>query len=146
MAERKVAYQTFQHQADSGFVVTAPSLERLYIDAALSLTDQLSRLERIECRDRKTIQISGESREDLMRCWLNEVLQLFERDQFLSHRIVFNQFDGKRLQATLWGELYQPLRHGHVIQPKAVDSHQIEMGDKEIPEPHFFAKVRLSSK
>jgi len=143
MPERKIAYQTFQHQAASGFVITAPSLERLYIDAALSLTDQLSRLDRIESRDRKTVQVSGTTRDELMRCWLNHILDLFEREQFLSHRIVFNKFDGKEISATLWGEVYQPTRHGHVGKVEAVEPGHVEVGDKEKPEPHFFAKVRL---
>ena len=143
MAERKIDYQTFQHQAHSGFVITAPSLARLYVDAALSLTDQLSRLDRIESRDCKEIKVSGGTREELMRIWLNWVLEAFAKDKFLSHRIVFNQFDGKTISATLWGETYQPVKHGHVVEVKAIEAGQIEIGDKATPEPHFFAKVKL---
>jgi len=144
MAERKIDYQTFQHQAHSGFVITAPSLSRLYVDAALSLTDQLCRLDRIESRDRKELRVTGDTREELMRGWLNLILGAFAQEKFLSHRIVFNTFDGKQIVATLWGETYQPVKHGHISEVKLVEAGQIEIGDKATPEPHFFAKVKLS--
>lgn len=143
MPERKVQYQTLEHKADTGFLVTAPSLERLYIDAGLSLTDQLVRLDHIESRDRHTVHVTADTREQLMVRWLSEILFLFERHKFLAHRIVFNKFDGKTISATLWGETYQPVKHGHVSEIKAVTYHQLELGDKAAPEPHFYARVFL---
>lgn len=143
MAERKVEYQTLDHKADTGFMVTAPSLERLYIDAGLSMTDMLVRLDRIGSEERQTVSLTADNREQLMVRWLNEVLFLFERHKFLCRRIVFNQFDGKRILATLWGETYASIKHGHISEIKAVTYHQLELGDRAQPEPHFYARIFL---
>jgi SHS2 domain-containing protein len=132
-----------EHKADTGFLVKAPSLQRLYIDAALAMTDMRVKLDRVTDQERKTAKASAENREGLLVSWLSEVLFLFEREKFLCRRIVFDAFDGKKIQATLWGQTYDPLRHGKISEIKAVTYHQLEIGDREQPEPHFFARVFL---
>jgi SHS2 domain-containing protein len=143
MPERKIEYQVLEHKADTGFLVKAPFLQRLYIDAALALTDMRVQLDRIQEGERQAIQVTAENRERLLVAWLTEILILFERDRFLARRIVFDAFDGKSIRATLWGQSYDPLRHGKVSEIKAVTYHQLEIGDRAIPEPHFYARVFL---
>lgn len=143
MPERKLQYQTLENKLDIGFFVTAPSLERLYIDAGLSLSDQLVKLDLVEASQKQSVAVSGNTREELMVKWLSEILSLFERHQFVTKRIVFNYFDGEAIRATLWGELHQPIKHGHVSEIKAVPCQQLELGDSSTPEPHFYARVFL---
>ena len=143
MRERKIEYQCLEHKADTGFLVTAPSLERLYIDAGLALTDMMVKLSQIQEKERRSISISADNREALMVRWLNELLFLFEQHKFLCRRIVFTQFDGKRISATLHGEHYDSIRHGHVSEIKAATYHQLKLGDSSRPETHFFAQVFL---
>ena len=143
MPERKIAYQRLEHKADSGFLVTAPSLARLYIDAALVLTDHLVKLPGISDREREQVKLDAPDKEGLMVKWLSEVLFLFEHKKFLSKRIVFDKFDGVQIQATLWGQKYEPLKHGTISEIKAVTYHQLAVGYEETPEPHFFARVFL---
>ncbi len=143
MPERKISYELLEHTADTGFLVKAPSLERLYVDAALSLCDLIVKLDRIEEKDRKSISLTAPDRESLMVQWLNEILFLFERHKFLVRRIVFNHFDPKTIAATLWGQTYEPTKHGYVSEIKAVTYHQLQVGEGHSPEPHFYAKVFL---
>lgn len=143
MPERKIVYEPLEHTADTGFLVKAPSLERLYIDAGHALTDQVTRLENIKEKERRTIEVDANDKESLMVGWLNEILFLFEKHKFLPKRIVFNKFDGKKIVATLWGETHEPTRHGHVSEIKILTNHQLEVGEGALPEPHFFAKVFL---
>lgn len=143
MPERKIEYQPLDRRASTGFHVTAPSWQRLYIDAGLALTDTLVKLDRIKDQDRQVVVATGSNREELMLRWLSGLLALFSQDKFLAKRIVFDEFDGKSLSATLWGESYNPLRHGHVAESKALTSQQVEMGEKASPEAHFYAKVFL---
>lgn len=143
MPERAIEYQILEHKADTGFLVKAPSLQRLYIDAGLALTDLRVKLDRIAEKEKQIVSVAGETREALLVAWLNEVLFLFERHSFLVRRIVFDVFDGKKIKATLWGESYDPLRHGSLSEIKAVTYHQLKLGDVAQPEPHFFAQVFL---
>lgn len=143
MPERRIEYQQVSHKSDTGYLVTAPSLERLYIDAALALTDQMVKLDLIDTSERRTLSASADNRTALMAKWLSEVLALFDKEKILCRRIVFNQFDGKRIGATVFGQKYDPVRHGHVAELKAVTHEQLQMGDKPEPEPHFFARIFL---
>ncbi|NBX67944.1 MAG: archease [Proteobacteria bacterium] len=143
MPERKLSYQPLDHKSDTGFSIEAPSLQRLYIDAASALTDLMVKLDLIEENEKRTISVEAPNKEQLLVKWLNEILFLFEKDKFLSKKIVFDFFDGKKITASLFGEFYQPVRHGHVSEIKAVTFHQLELGMRSEPEHSFFAKVFL---
>jgi len=143
MPERKLSYQSLDHKSDSGFYVEAPSLQRLFIDSASALTDLMVKLDLIAEKEKKTITIEAADKEQLLVKWLNEILFLFEKEKFLSKKIVFNFFDGKKINASLFGELYQPVKHGHVSEIKAVTYHQLELGMRSEPEHVFYAKVFL---
>lgn len=143
MPERKIEYQRLEHKADTGFLVKAPSWQRVFTDAALCLTDLRVQLDRISDGEKKTVRVQAEDKERLMVKWLTEVLFLFEKEKFLPKRVVFTAFDGRSIQATLWGESYNPLRHGSVSEIKAVTYHQLELGEVPGGEPLFFARVFL---
>ena len=93
--------------------------------------------------DKKSVTVMADSKEQLLVKWLNELLFLFEHHKFLSKRIVFNHFDGKKIVATIFGETYQPVKHGHVSEIKAVTYHQLELGMRSEPDHTFYAKVFL---
>lgn len=143
MPERKLSYQSLDHKSDTGFYVEAPSLQRLYIDSAAALTDLMVKIDLIDQKEKKTITIEAADKEQLLVKWLNEILFLFEKEKFLSKKIVFNFFDGKKIDASLFGEFYQPVKHGHVSEIKAVTYHQLELGMRSEPEHVFYSKVFL---
>jgi SHS2 domain-containing protein len=143
MPERKIEYRQLEHKADIGFLVTAPSWERLYIDAGLALTDLMVKLDTIKEQTKHNLSVSADNREALMVRWLNELLFLFEKHKFLCRRIVFTKFDGQKIEASAHGETYEPARHGHVSEIKAATYHQLKLGDVAGTESSFFAQVYL---
>lgn len=145
MRERKIEYQTLNQKADVGFYVTAPSLERLYIDAALALTDLRVKLDQIKEETKRTIAVEADAKDALLRIWLGACLTLFDKEKFLPKRILFTRFDGKKIEATLHGEIYAPLRHGTGGSFRKVSEKEFELGEKALPEPHFFARVFVES-
>lgn len=146
MPERKIAYESLKHKADGGFLVKAPSMERLYIDSALSLIDQLVALDRIKDTEKRILSTKGESKEDLMEKWLNEILLLVHQERFLPKRITFQKFDGKSIQATLFGDNFESLRHGSPPDLQTVTRERIQLGELRDEDMHFFAKVFLDVK
>lgn len=140
MPEQKIEYELLEHKADTGFLVVAPSWEQLYVHAALALTDMLVRLDHIREKEKKTLSVKAANKESLLVNWLNEILFLFEKERFLAHRILFEKFDGSEIRAALWGEIYDPARHGHFSEVKAVTYHQLELGEDE---KGFFTRVFL---
>lgn len=147
MPEAKISYQRLDHKAHLGFQVECPSLERLYIHAALALTDSLVKLDTIhEKEERHTISVQADDRASLLVQWLNGVLALLESHRFLAKRIYFDGFDGKRIRATLRGEKYDPVRHGHVSPTKPITTSQVDVGQHADPNVGFYARVVVDMK
>lgn len=140
MPEARFECLKIKNLAKAGFVVEGPSLERLYINAGLAVTDLLVDLSTVQDLERHTIVVEGADRETLMANWLREILVHYHATGFLCKRIVFDKFDGKRIQATLRGEKYAPLRHGHVHALQDV-VHALEFGERLDPHPSFFVKI-----
>ncbi len=143
MPERQVAYQSIENKKHLGFIVTAPSWQRLYVDSALAMTDKMVSLDLILERDKKTITVTEANPKALMISLLNAVLELFEKDQFLAKRIVFNEFDGKKITAILFGEKYVAVRHGYRTDLKSSNEKAVEMGDSPTEPNQFYAKVTI---
>jgi len=146
MPERLLEYQTLNQKIDKGFQIQAPSWERLYIDSALAIPDQLVNLSTLEAQDRFFIKVSALSPQSLLADWLNEVWTLFEEKGFLTKRIYFNSFDGKTIEATLLGELYDPIRHRHIPHLKRLSETETQVGVLSNGETGFFARVYLPVK
>jgi len=145
MAERQIDYQIVNQQLNSGFFLTAPSLERLYIDGALALTDFLVKLDRIQAVDTRQIIVTGANRDELMAQWVAAILSLFDKDKFLARRVVFRKFDGRRIEATLHGEKFDSIRHGGSPNLKSLVPNLMQITDKWDPEPQFSLKLLLGS-
>lgn len=143
MPERIVSYQVVNQKQDTGFLLTAPSLQRLYIDGALALTDFLVKLDRVNAVDTRTLSAQGDNRETLMADWIGAVLTLFENEKFLAKRIVFKRFDGKQIEASLFGEDFDSIRHGGSPNLKALVPKEYQIGEKLDPDPLFTLKVIL---
>ncbi|NBT58271.1 archease [bacterium] len=144
MPERAIDYQSINQKKDRGFQLEAPSLERLYIDSALAMTDQLVKLNLIQGSNRFEISVESNSRETLLTLWLNEVLNLFEKNKFLPKQIYFTRFNGSKIQATLIGEIYNPIKHGHVTKLNPVELNQLQLGSLSQSNNGFFVRVFLN--
>ncbi len=139
----KVSYEVLEHKSDTGFMVTAPSFQRLYVNAALALTDMRVSLDLIDTGLKKTVEVSADDKESLMVKWLNEILYLFDAERFLCGVVVITEFSLKKIKATLHGQTYIPTKHGHVSEIKAVTYHQLQIGELNKSEngPEFFARI-----
>lgn len=146
MAERKIIYESLKHQAKGGFLIRAPSLERLLIDAALSFVDQQVCLDLIKDSVKKTVSVEAPSKENLMVKWIQSIHTLSEKERFLPKRIVFNKFNGKRIEATLFGDAYEPTRHGALGKIGAIACQQLQLEESTNGEMHFFARILFDGK
>src|SRR4051812_17619337 len=111
--ERKVSYQVIAQGQLAGISLCAPSLQRLFIDSALAMSDYRISQDLVKVTLQKKVTVKGASLEILTVEWLNAVAALFNKEAFLPYRIVFTAFDGKRIEAPLSGETYESHRHGY---------------------------------
>lgn len=134
-------YRKLEHQADVGFIVRAPTWQRLFADAALVVTDLQVPLKDVEEREKRTVRVSAPNREELLVRWINALLALVSTERFLPRRVVPERFSFQEISATLHGEIADPIRHGHWSEIKPATYHQILLEDD--PAGGFRARVFL---
>jgi SHS2 domain-containing protein len=116
-------HETFEHTADLGLRIKAPSLSQLFAEAATALfATLLEDISAIEPKHSFQIQLEGQELEYLLFDWLKELLFRFDAEQWLFSRFDVAVEDGK-LQATVWGEQAEWTRHVPAHEVKAITYH-----------------------
>jgi len=125
-----VPYAFFDHTGDVGVDVQAATLEQLFAEAASALTEILTDPALVASRVSTKVGLSSPEIDLLMVDWLNELLYLFEtRAMLVRSASVALVRDGEehRLDATIEGEPFDPLRHPIKVTVKAVTYHALEV-------------------
>jgi SHS2 domain-containing protein len=132
-------YETFEHTADLGLRVRAADLDTLFAEAAEALTAALVEdPATVEPRREVAIGVEGTDRVYLLFDWLKELLYRFDAEHLLFRRFTV-RVRGDGLDATAWGEPYDPERHPLSHEVKAITYHglRVEPG----PEGGWLAEV-----
>lgn len=120
-------YDIFEHTADLGIRVEAPTLGLLLADAARGLVSVLTGdLAQIRPSHEEHLAIPGTDPVWLLQDWLAEVLAAFD-----VRRMLFCEFDvavnGQSVLATVRGEPYDPARHRLAHEIKAITLHELDV-------------------
>ena len=120
-------YEVFEHTADLGLRIRAPTLDALFSDAARGLFALLiANLEAAEGVQTKTYQLGPDESDYLLADWLRELLYTFDAD-----RLVLVEFDvrldEKGLRAVCRGEPLDPARHNVDHEVKAITYHELKV-------------------
>jgi SHS2 domain-containing protein len=105
--------------------VSAPDLAGLFVEAAQALFRILTDPETIRSQDALSIGLEEENAEQLLVAWLTELLFFHETEQWLFSRFDITAIDEKRIEARVWGEKLDPLRHPIDREVKAVTYHRL---------------------
>ncbi|MCS7123497.1 MAG: archease [Candidatus Aenigmarchaeota archaeon] len=116
--------------AEVAFRVVAKSIEELFKDSALALTNvQIRNLESIENREKREIEIKEENIEFLLFSFLQQLVILKD-----SERLLFNKFeinieknDKWKLKAVAFGEEINPNKHDLLADVKGISLHKFEV-------------------
>ncbi len=150
-------YETFDHTADLGLRIRAPSLDRLFEEAAEALfSTVVEDLGAIAPKLRVDVQLQGEDRALLLFDWLNELLYRSDTEHFLfgkfevrleenvvgtlrvpSETLQTSPSSGRTahgvclLHGTAWGEPLDPARHSMGHEVKAITYHGLQVEKQE---------------
>ncbi len=124
-------YEIFEHTADLGLRVRAPTLPELLADAGRGLfaivVEDLASIQPVVTRE---FQIAGSDKTYLLFDWLNELLYVCDTE-----RLAFSQFDvqitADGLTATVRGEPLDPARHHLTHEIKAITYHGLKVEQTE---------------
>lgn len=115
-------YEYFEHTADVGIHAWGATLEEAFAEAARGLVAHM--VETADAREvgEARVEVDGETPERLLHSFLDEVLYATQTRMWILARADVRLAPG-RLVATLHGEAYDPTRHGHLHEIKAVTYH-----------------------
>jgi SHS2 domain-containing protein len=120
------SFQFIDHTADAGILVKAPTLEGMFETAALGLSELVTRVDSLNCLIQRQFRLQEEDMETLLVSWLQELLYLLDTEG-----LIFVRFQVKlkdlALEATAWGEVFDPKIHTIKTEIKAVTYHQLEV-------------------
>lgn len=122
-------YKLLEHTADAMVEAYGKSLGERFGNAAYAMFDQITDITKVEPRGELRVVLSGDTREQLLVDFLQELLFLHDADGFL-----FSEFDvrtdGKSLEAVVRGERYDASRHSKRSLVKGVTYHGLSIDDR----------------
>ena len=131
-------YEFFEHTADIGVRARGADLPELFANAARAMFAALGELQKSEVQRQKSVELRGESWEDLLHDWLAELLYEVE-----AHRVLFDEMQIRVVP----GKLTAELRGGEIDfgrshtneEIKAVTYHQLRV--EQLPDKSWQATV-----
>lgn len=116
-------YRIFDHTADLGLEIYGRDGKELFSNAAFALFDTITDIDGVAMREKRTVEVEGSDREDLLVNFMREILSLFHIGGFLISRFTVHELDENSLSGEAEGEIFDPKIHGINVEIKAVTYH-----------------------
>lgn len=120
------SFQFIDHTADAGILVEAETLEGMFETAALGFSELITKVDSLNCPIQHQFRLQEDDIETLLVSWLQELLYLLDTEGLIFKRFQVNLKD-LALEATAWGEVFDPAKHTTKTEIKAVTYHQLEV-------------------
>jgi len=121
-------YRLLEHTADAMVEAYGKDLGERFGNAAYAMFDQITDIGKVEPKGELRVVLSGESREQLLVDFLQELLYIHDAEGLL-----FSEFDvrtdGRSLEAYVRGEEFDGSRHPKRSLVKGVTYHKLEIDD-----------------
>ena len=121
------SYRIIDHTADLGITVKGPDKKKLFIHAALAMTDLMVKGNRGRKKFTRSIIVEGTDLPDLMVKWLGEILYLFAGERLIVDSIAIDSLNRVQLKALITFVIFDPNHHEILREIKAVTYHQISV-------------------
>lgn len=118
-----MTYRFLPHTADIRVAIEATSFEGLFEDATIVMRGLLAGEHRVEPREKRHVSVSGADPAELFLGYLQELLYLFDTEAFLPASVAPERLTESEAVALVLGETYEPSRHEHQPEVKAVTRH-----------------------
>ena len=120
-------YKFINHTADLGIKVWGESLESLFENAAYSMFDILTELDKVKVKESLGVEIEGKRTDELLADWLRNLLYKFNGEGYLLREFNIEEISKKGLKAKMRGEKLNLSRHTLKTEIKAVTYHGLEV-------------------
>lgn len=134
-------YRLLEHTADLKVEIYGKDPSELFANAAFMLFDCMVDLHRVKETEARDIQLNSTDLSELFLDWLRELLFLFSTQGLVTKRVIIKHInpEAASLDATIYGQTYEPSVHGLKIEIKTPTYHQYSIteikaeGEKKQP-------------
>ena len=130
MTKSRNKYTLLHHTADTGIEVVGESLEALLENAATGLFALITDLKKVQPREQIVIPIFTRDPEEMLRSWLETLLQHFNLEDRLFSRFRIEKKNGTQYSGIALGEQYDPGKHDIYTEIKGITYHCFEIGQR----------------
>jgi SHS2 domain-containing protein len=102
--------------SDVLFEAYGKDLKGLFENSAVALSSVICDVEKVEKQKSFSVEFQGESVEDLMINWLQEIIALVDTEEIFLSGFEISEIDEKHLKANLYGEPISPEKAGVVVK------------------------------
>jgi len=124
-------FRLIEHTADMGLVAYGKSLAEAFANAAYGLFSLIIEPNKVKEKESRKVTVQAQDMESLLFSWINELIYIFEVERLLFKSFDITEFTGRSLEATCWGEKYDPSRHQLKTGVKSATYHMLKVdGEK----------------
>ena len=114
-----------------GLVAYGKSLAEAFANAAYGLFSLIVEPNKVKKKESRKVTVQAQDAESLLFNWINELIYIFEVERLLFKSFDITEFTGQSLEATCWGEKYDPSRHQLRTGVKSATYHMLKVdGEK----------------
>lgn len=119
--------------ADVAFSAEASSLAQLCEEAAKATFEVMVKLDDVESRVTKTIELKADTAEKLLFAWIEELIYLKDAEELLFSKFAVQVKEGKAftLTAEVVGDKIDPKRQTTNVDVKAITYHEFRVEETE---------------
>jgi SHS2 domain-containing protein len=120
-------FKILDHTADVGIIAYGTDLKQAFANAARGMFSLITELKNIRGVLQREVAVNATDRESLLVTWLNELIYLFDTENFLGKRFEITELDNTHLKAEVYGEKVDRSRHHLKIGIKATTYHMLQI-------------------
>jgi SHS2 domain-containing protein len=124
-------YEQVPHTADIAARIYGKDLPELFENAAFAMMDMMADLEGLSATEKVEVQAGGDSAEELLISWLNEVLYISSTGHILFTEFNIKSFGENELKAEAKGEKVKEGPERIKNEIKAATYHDLEIKKTE---------------
>ncbi|RMG73677.1 MAG: archease [Nitrospirae bacterium] len=120
-------FEILDISGDVGLRVFGENLERLFINSARGLYHLITENSQIKPQRAVDVNVYADTLDGLLVGWLNELIFQFDTYGFLGADVEIKSLSENRIEATLFGEDFDPARHERGLLIKAATYHNVKI-------------------
>ncbi|MCW4006905.1 MAG: archease [Candidatus Bathyarchaeota archaeon] len=128
-------FEFLEHTADAFVAAYGKTMEEAFGNAALAMFEVMTDTKRVVAEQRVEVVVEAQDEYALIYNWLEKLLVEAEVEGLLFSKFKVHSIQqtkkGFRVEASVWGEAFDPQRHTQKVGVKAVTYHQMEISKEE---------------